>query len=268
MWLVWPEQADGGPELVGSDAVSGRKQAGTNSDCLDPGPSRRVVDGHADNGACRARLEEAESELRATRAALAELLKDEQQQEHLPYFVTDQEELLGMAKRCELRTDRPEKLAPNDARELGLSSEELNVYNSTLAMLLDEYANDFEAAFAEDLGMSPEELNTFKSLPMQEQLQYLEQNDTRAEDGRDLRRILAEERAGLRESPADLSELPGHERKFRLREGIGDSFEDRLAKTLGRARARELRMANGGWLGARSMSTGCRDSVVEGDGGT
>ncbi|MEM6996310.1 MAG: hypothetical protein AAF721_37735 [Myxococcota bacterium] len=70
-------------------------------------------------------------------------------------------------------------------------------------------------------------------------------------------RLVAQERAGQREPPADLDALPPAERFVRRFTSVGDAFEARLAEEIGEARARELHLAQDGWPGLRHQ-TGAR----------
>ena len=75
----------------------------------------------------------------------------------------------------------------------------------------------------------------------------------------DIQRQIAEERAGLREPPADLSALSIEERVGRLMANDGNEFERLVAERIGKERARELRRRQDGWPGSTSVHSGdCR----------
>src|SRR5690606_17337808 len=71
-----------------------------------------------------------------------------------------------------------------------------------------------------------------------------------------IRRLLAQERAGLRPPPADLSGTSPAERLYRLLAQIGDETQAAIATVLGAERAYDLRALAGGWPSKWSMA-GC-----------
>jgi hypothetical protein len=74
---------------------------------------------------------------------------------------------------------------------------------------------------------------------------------------RDIRKTIAEERAGLRTPPSDPDEGSVYARYTRARFAAGDRFAALLEQELGDARADELRSAFDGWKGVRLREFEC-----------
>lgn len=77
-----------------------------------------------------------------------------------------------------------------------------------------------------------------------------------SEDAIEVRRRIAEERAGW-SSPPSLEGTSATERFLRLHTNVGDLYEDAVAEHLGAARARELRLAKDGWGSSRLWAASC-----------
>jgi hypothetical protein len=198
--------------------------------------------------ALRQRIEELEGKLAATeveRAAGEERIGGD-----VTYFNLTREELVAMAKRCETRSDIPGDLDDERAADMGMSAEERQAYDRALKRWREAYERELTMLYEEATGEPmPDDplaaIGAFAAL--------------RQESDRDLRRHMAEERAGLREHPGSTKDQTLYERHTRLSEGRGDAFEAVLAEELGPTRARELRAANDGWPGGRQRHMGCPD---------
>ncbi|MEM6991172.1 MAG: hypothetical protein AAF721_11760 [Myxococcota bacterium] len=75
----------------------------------------------------------------------------------------------------------------------------------------------------------------------------------------DLRRKIAQERAGLATPPAEDADLEPFERYERMRADVGENYEKALAEVLGADRAHELRVANDGWGSNMLFGGACPD---------
>jgi hypothetical protein len=79
----------------------------------------------------------------------------------------------------------------------------------------------------------------------------------------DVRRLLAEELAGLRPppTPAQLRSRPPAERYWRLWAGLGDRYEKRAAEVFGSQAARDARVNAGGWKNRNMYMGQCPDEA-------
>lgn len=170
-----------------------------------------------------------------------------------------QEELVRWAKVCKVAFDsppmnRPEPmtLTPEQAAAAKLSSDEVVVADAVLAKQHAEWLAQVRGFYAEIVGHNPE----VESLSLQAMTGEIEDKGVSEREEGELRRRLAQERAGLARPPVELSKASPFERYFRALVGLGDRVEAALAKELGPERAHALRAHRGGW-GMRSQLAGC-----------
>jgi hypothetical protein len=169
------------------------------------------------------------------------------------------EELLEMAKECQLRWDEPglrqrRPPLPNaeERAKLGLTEDEAEViaevYESFVSQSLEQLRAIYVAATGDvdnSRVLAPDALK-------QEIL------DKSPEDAikRAFQRV-SHERAGLATPPPDITGMTPAERLVRFNTSLGDAYERALADKLGAARAHQLRAIDGGWGSRHSSSAGC-----------
>ncbi|HEU4733177.1 MAG TPA: hypothetical protein VFT22_35035 [Kofleriaceae bacterium] len=174
---------------------------------------------------------------------------------HYKVFGFSREELADMARRCEIRFDRPgyglepRLMTDKLAHAAGLSPDEQAAFNQTLRAQNDTYMAALRALYQELTGDPGDNLDT-SSLFM-EVLRKSPSAEVEA-----ARKRLAEERAGLVPAPADTHDQSVIQRLFRLDIAAGDTLERMLAAELGPERAHQIRTA--GWPGGENNSLdGC-----------
>lgn len=181
-----------------------------------------------------------------------------------PFLDPDEDTLREMARCASVKVDFPGFLdnieSPNVdgyAQGLGLSDPADVAKFQTAA---DRHYESFNTRLREifvELGGDPELAGDASAATMKSYI--ADQLD--GELMGDLQRRVAEERAGLRDGPTDLSELPIEEQAYRLHVELGNEFERHVAQQLGTDRAHELRRVQDGWPGSTSVSTGdCIDA--------
>ncbi|XXF75728.1 FecR domain-containing protein [Myxococcaceae bacterium GXIMD 01537] len=169
------------------------------------------------------------------------------------------EELVEMARNCQLRWDAPglnprksSRPAEEAMKKLKLSEEEADVLaevNEAFTVTAMERLRAIYVAATGDVDnarvLAPEALR--------QEIQDKSSEDALA---RAFQRV-AQERAGLAKPPADLGGVTPAEQLVRFNTGLGDTYERALAEKFGAARARELRQLNGGWDHRNSASMSC-----------
>lgn len=175
------------------------------------------------------------------------------------FMEPSREELLEMAKECQLRWDEPGLGLRHpplpDAKErtkLGITDDEAEVisevYDSFASRSLEQLRAIYVAATGDvdnSRVLAPDALK-------QEIL------DKSPEDAikRAYQRV-SQERAGLAAPPPDITGMTAAERLVRFNTGLGDAYERALADKLGASRAHQLRASDGGWGSRHSSSVGC-----------
>ncbi len=173
----------------------------------------------------------------------------------LSYYNLGQAELEAMARHCDVRSDYPKNLDAQEAEDLGLSPAEREAWSRALQEFADQELELYRALLAE-IDPSTPELETMSLAQVRRQLTKVV-NKARTGDDDSLQRRVAEERAGLRDTPTDLSQLSAWNRYNRLRYSSGDRFAELLIDELGADRVHELRSVFDGWPGARTRQWGC-----------
>lgn len=173
----------------------------------------------------------------------------------LAFYNLSKAELEAMARHCDVRSDYPKNLDPQEAEDLGLSPTEREAWQRALEKFAEQEREYYRALLGE-IDPSTPDLETMDLAQIRRQLTKLA---SRAKTGDDdsLQRHVAEERAGLREAPADPSQLSAWNRYNRLRFNAGDRFAQLLVSELGEDRVHELRSVFEGWPGARTRQWGC-----------
>lgn len=173
----------------------------------------------------------------------------------LGYYNLSKAELEAMARHCDVRSDYPKNLDPQEREDLGLSAAEQEAWDRALQQFAEQELEQYRALLAE-LDPSTPNLDSMALADVRRQLTKTAPR-SRTGDDDSLQRHVAEERAGLREAPADTSQLSIWNRYNRLRFNAGDRFAQLLADELGADRVHELRSAFEGWPGARTRQWGC-----------
>jgi hypothetical protein len=183
------------------------------------------------------------------------LLADRNVTGDLAYFNLGKAELEAMARHCDVRSDYPKNLDPQESEDLGLSPDEREAWSRALQKVADQELELYRALLGE-IDPNTAELVTMALAQVRRQLSKFA---TKARTGDDdsLQRHVAEERAGLRDAPEDPSQLSAWNRYNRLRFNSGDRFAELLVDELGADRVHELRSVFDGWPGARSRQWGC-----------
>jgi len=163
------------------------------------------------------------------------------------YFGLSKEELVELARNCDVRTDTPAPMSDELAADADLTDDEREAYNRAYERWQAAHYAAKAAIYEEATGEKPDGPAAMMGI----MVEFYTDAD------RDVDRHIAEERAGLREPPGPDAELGIYERFKRLSEGRGDAFERELAKELGPDRARALRAINDGWPGGRQRHWGC-----------
>lgn len=173
----------------------------------------------------------------------------------LGYYNSSKAELEAMARHCDVRSDYPKNLDPQEREDLGLSAAEQEAWTRALQKFADQELELYRSLLTE-LDPSTPNLETLALADVRRQLTKAAPR-SRSGDDDSLQRHVAEERAGLREAPEDISQLSVWNRYSRLRFNAGDRFAQLLADELGEDRVHELRSAFEGWPGARTRQWGC-----------
>jgi hypothetical protein len=171
------------------------------------------------------------------------------------------QELLDLARRCELRWDRPPlgstppKTQAKAARELGLSKEDRATIDRVYERYHRRMTDAIRTIYIEVTGNT----KVADSLSPEAMESEIVDKSQKIELKR-MHRKLARERAGLQAPPADHSTGSPVERLYRLLTSAGDQVERDIAAALGPDLARRYREHRGGF-GSRSRSShGCPDS--------
>lgn len=169
------------------------------------------------------------------------------------------EELAQWVKTCRVVFDfptmdraEPMQLSPEDAEAARLTAEEVAAANQVLAQQRLDWIAAVRKLYVEVVGEVADLEDRSLSVMASE---IMEKGGTEAEES-EVRRHLAQERAGLSRPPADLSKASAMERYLRGLAALGNEAEASLAKLLGPERARALRALHGGW-GMRMSMDGC-----------
>ncbi len=180
-----------------------------------------------------------------------------------PFLEPDQETLLEMARCATVKIDSlgfvsdPEPPPPGRiAERLGITdAQESKKLDAAAQAQYDDYNEKMRAMYLE-LGGSEEAADGASGKTLQSFI--FDQLDNGLLG--DVQRQIAEERAGLRDPPTDVTSLPIEQRVARLMAEDGNDFERLVADQLGAERARELRRKDDGWPGSTSVHSGdCRE---------
>lgn len=210
-----------------------------------PSPSRRA----------EAELDQLRGQV-AVLEAQAEIIAERSVSGETAYYGLSQPELEALARRCEVRVDYPTRLDEQTAADLGLEPAEAEAWNRALERFAADELGRYRELLAELEPEAAGELDELSLAALRKRLRG-RVGRSRSVDPAELRRAVAEERAGLREPPPDPSALATDARLARLRFDAGERFADALADELGAERSEELRQAFAGWPGARTREHGC-----------
>jgi hypothetical protein len=203
----------------------------------------------------RARVQALESPGAAAEAGVGSAHK----QGNKKVFDLSQDELVAMAKECELRFDipgygaEPRLMDDKLAATANLSAADRAIYDQTVRKENEQYMASLRALYQELAGDAGDNLDAVALY-----MEILHKSPTA--DYEAARKQLAEERAGMVARPADTT---GHgrsvvERMLRLQSSAGNTLEQLLAAQLGPDKAHQIREA--GWAGGDdSILYGCPD---------
>lgn len=176
-----------------------------------------------------------------------------------PFLDPDPETLREMARCASVKIDFPGFLDNVESPEVGSYARNLGITDpkevAALQAAADAHYDQFNDRLRKiflELGGNAEMAQEASASTMES---YIADQLDRELMG-DVQRRIAEERAGLREPPADPAALSIEEQAFRLQAGLGNQFEAHVAEHLGAGRARELRRVNDGWPGSTSVHSG------------
>ncbi|MEM6993131.1 MAG: FecR domain-containing protein [Myxococcota bacterium] len=175
-----------------------------------------------------------------------------------PFMDPDADTLREMARCGAVKVDFPGFLDNVESPEVGSYARSLGLTNPQeiegLQAAADAHYTEFNErlrAIFVQLGGDAEMSGDTSAATMKSFIADQVDRELMAE----IQRRVAEERAGLREPPADLSQVSIEEQAFRLQAGLGNEFEAHLGEHLGEARAHELRRIKDGWPGSTSVNT-------------
>ncbi|MBI3071489.1 MAG: FecR domain-containing protein [Deltaproteobacteria bacterium] len=170
------------------------------------------------------------------------------------------EELLEMAKKCELRWDvpsyhrrEPTKFSKKDAERLGIRDHERAAIDDVFKKAHERTWSEIEKIYRDLTDGGEGHVN---AAVMQQVI------ESRA-DPEEVRRVyhkLAQERAGLAVPPQDSSQAPPYERLMRFVTSLGDAVEREIGERIGPDLAKEARGAQDGWGSRSSSSNRCPDA--------
>ena len=176
-----------------------------------------------------------------------------------PFLDPDEDTLREMARCASVKVDFPGFLDNVESPRVDGYAKNLGITDpaevAALQRAADAHYTDFNTRLREifvELGGDPAMAEDASAATMKSFIADQLDNDLMGE----VQRRVAEERAGMREPPADPSALSIEEQAFRLHAELGNDFESYLAKELGDARAHELRAVRDGWPGSTSVSSG------------
>jgi hypothetical protein len=173
------------------------------------------------------------------------------------FFKPSKDDLLQMAKDCQVRFDAPELTVPAAtmrdelAAEAGVSDEERQQYNRVMAEFTQTRIAQLRSAYIEVTG-DKSGADTLSPDAMMNEIRT-KVPETAAQEAY---WKVSRERAGLLPASTDTSSASAFERWLRLQQNAGDGFEAALAAALGADRAHALRTEEGSW-GIRMMLGGC-----------
>lgn len=170
-------------------------------------------------------------------------------------FEKSKDELIEMARRCDLPMDLPpisggtfDRVLEHAYAEAGFSEEE----RAIVARLMKDEQPAFEAALRTLYGEMAGDPAAGESLDALALILELTQKAP-AEDMAEARKVLSAERAGLRRPPAELADRPVVERAFRVIIGSAERAAERMTAELPAARVRAFRQN----LGILGFGDGC-----------
>jgi hypothetical protein len=177
-----------------------------------------------------------------------------------PWFDPSPEALKEFAEECRVRYDtppvtgmKPMQFGPERGGELGLTAEELSALNQVMTAMHAAWRDRIRDLYIEATGDNAG-ADQLSSQAMQQEI-----NDKGAEGEMPrVQKLIAWERAGMVEPPADWSSASPVERFYRMLSQLGDEMQVALGDRIGAERAKFLREKNGGW-GRRMEYAGCPD---------
>jgi hypothetical protein len=187
-----------------------------------------------------------------------QLLADQAATGEVRFTNLSQAELEAMANNCDVRTDYPVRLAPEDLEDLDLAPDEQVAYERALVRFAEEENTLYRDLYSEVA--SPDvDVDALSNTELRTKLVQSLGRGKQAGD-QNIRKTIAEERAGMKAAPDDPDEGSVYARYTRARFAAGDRFAALLEEELGEARTQELRTAFDGWKGVRMREFECPPS--------
>ncbi len=193
------------------------------------------------------------------KAARAKMCAIQSRGGNCPFLEPDQETLDEMARCATVKVDSFGIEYDREPPAPGTIAKRLGVTDPAEAKKLDAAANQQFEDYSQQLRAMYIELGGDETLAEDasgETLQSFIRDQLDPSLVRDIQRQIAQERAGQREPPTDISALSIEERVSRLFAESGNEFERLVSEQLGPERARELRGKNDGWPGSTSVNSG------------
>jgi hypothetical protein len=163
------------------------------------------------------------------------------------------DELLEMAKNCEVRADLPnfggadtDRFDPRDVNRYGFSQSDIDAYNKVLVDEKQKFSAAMHAIYQEVIG------DRGDNLELRTLMDEIEGKLGR-KDMSDARARISQERAGLVQPLDPAQQTPGY-KLLKLLTSEGDQLEQGLAQQLGPDKAQLMREAG---AGARMIMNGC-----------
>lgn len=169
------------------------------------------------------------------------------------------EELLELAKECQLRWDEPglglrHPPLPDDKEraKLGITDDEAEVISEVYESFASQSLERLRAIYVAATG----DVDNSRVLAPDALKQEIIDKSPEDAIKRAYQRV-SQERAGLAAPPPDTTGMTPAERLVRFNTGLGDAYERALADKLGASRAHQMRASDGGWGSRHSSSVGC-----------
>jgi hypothetical protein len=174
------------------------------------------------------------------------------------------DDLLGMAKRCEVRFDSPPifgveapRVDDRLAAAMGVTGPERDALVKTMGDMHGSFAAEVRKLYVSVTG----DAKGAENLAPDAMGREIEDKSPKG-SAETARRRLAMERASLASPPQSLDGLSPAERYLRLIAGLGPELERRLGESIGPTRAHELRAAKNGWPHKQGLA-GCGGAAEE-----
>lgn len=168
------------------------------------------------------------------------------------------EELVAMARRCEISYDTPSlgstapTVSSGRSKELGLNETEKAAIDKVMSRTHKKAIALLRQLYIEATGQA-EVADTLSPGAMRNEID----DKTREDQKKEIFQRLAQERAGLAAPPPDLTTLSPGERMYRMLTTMGDQIEKQMGQEIGPDLARRYREIKGGFGSRSRHRNGC-----------